>query len=70
MTQFILTLDLSDHRNEHSPTAHRHIVNQLLDQAKQAIGGGLAKEGKITHAVAAFQQKTVGTWKFFERDGE
>jgi hypothetical protein len=70
MTVFTLTLDLSDHEHPHSPTAQRHIVGQLLDQAKQAIGSGLAKEGKITHATAAFQQKTVGTWKFIEQNGK
>jgi hypothetical protein len=69
MTHFILTLDLSDHRNEHSPTAHRHIVNQLLAQASAAIGGGLAKKGEITHG-AAFQQKIVGAWSFFEKERE
>jgi hypothetical protein len=70
VSTFILTLDLSDHEHPHSPTAQRHVVGQLLDQAKQAIGSGLAKEGSITHAAAAFRQKTVGTWKFIERNGE
>jgi hypothetical protein len=65
MSTFILTLNLADHTNEHSPTAVHHIVNQLLDQAKQAIGSSLAKEGQITHG-EAFQQKVVGTWKFIK----
>jgi hypothetical protein len=69
MSQFILTLDLTDHTNDHSPTAQHHIVRQLLDRAGQAIGSGLAKQGEIVHG-EAFQQKVIGTWKFINKPDE
>ena len=69
MSTFLLTLDLADHAHGHSPMAQRHIVGQLLDQAKQNIGSGLAKEGEITRRQPS-GKKVIGSWTFIEADGK
>jgi hypothetical protein len=62
MSQFILTLDLTDHTHDHSPMAQRHIVGHLLDHAKHAIGSGLAKEGELVYPPGS--HRVIGSWKF------
>ncbi len=49
--------------------AHRHFVSQMLALVTKQMAG-LAREGEITHAAAAFQEKRViGSWKVSRRGG-
>jgi hypothetical protein len=60
--KFQLTINLDVH--EHSPTAHRQIITEMLNHAKQQIGDGRATSGALVHG-AAFRQRPIGHWKLF-----
>jgi hypothetical protein len=62
MAKFTMTLDIKIH--DHSPTAHRHFISAMLDQVKQAVGGGIATEGEIVTPAAGTQARAVvGSWE-------
>jgi hypothetical protein len=62
MAQFLMRLRVDVH--DHSPTAHRHFIGQMLDQVKHAVGSGVATSGEIvTPAVASSGRALVGSWE-------
>jgi hypothetical protein len=55
--------------HDHSPTAHRHFIGQMLDQVKHAVGRGVATSGEIvTPAVASSGRAVVGSWNSKENN--
>jgi hypothetical protein len=55
--RFTLTIKTDVH--EHSPRAHRQVIEHLLQQVQQAVGSGVAERGDITVP----PHKVVGEWK-------
>jgi hypothetical protein len=66
MSTFILTLDLTRHTHEHSPRAHRHLIGQMLDNAKQEVGSRESAEGKLTYPPGS--DIVIGAWKILESE--
>lgn len=60
---FELKLDLEHQFQDHSPTAHRGVIQYALDQARRAVGDGLSMSGDIVDP----NQVKIGTWTI--RDG-
>jgi len=62
MARFTMSLDLDVH--DHSPTAHRNFVGQMLDQVKQALGDGVSTKGDVVRAPGGAQPaRVVGSWQ-------
>jgi hypothetical protein len=61
---FTLSIDLTGHVHQHAPSAHRHTVAQLLDQAKQVLASGPAMRGDLTIAAPNTPPQVLGTWQF------
>jgi hypothetical protein len=64
MSQFILTLDLADHKHPENQRAQHQTVHALLDQASQAIGSSNAREGEFVYPPGS--NKVIGSWKFLD----
>jgi len=67
MSQFTLTLDLTDHTHDHSPRNHRHLIGAMLDDAKGVIGRTEADEGELVYPPGS--HKVIGSWKII-KDGD
>jgi hypothetical protein len=68
MAKFTVTFDVDLH--DHSATAHRRFVEQILDQVKLDFGRGHDDEGEIvTPAIGAVSRAVIGSWEFVEGDG-
>jgi hypothetical protein len=62
MAKFVLEMDVDTH--DHSPTAHRAVIGQMLDQVKQAVGGNVATEGDIVRPPGgAAGRSVIGSWR-------
>ncbi len=61
---FTLTIDLTGHVHQHAPSAHRHTVAQMLDQAKQALASNPAMRGDLTMTAPNSPPQVLGTWQF------
>jgi hypothetical protein len=66
LPSFKLEIDLAGHVNKSAPTAHHHLVAQLLDQAKQAFASGSATSGELKLAAPNVPTKTLGSWEYLE----
>jgi hypothetical protein len=63
--KFTLTIDVAEHIHDTSATAHRHVIAQMLDNAKQQVASGHAMQGDLTYG-PAFGQRKIGSWELIK----
>jgi hypothetical protein len=62
MARFSLEMDIPLH--DHSPTAHRAVIGQMLGQVVQAVGNGHDDTGDIVKPPGGAEpSRTIGSWK-------
>jgi hypothetical protein len=60
MTQFVLTINLEEHKHHENPAAQHAKVRQLLGIAAQALGMNTDRSGKLALVANDF----IGSWEF------
>ncbi|WP_426433686.1 hypothetical protein [Bradyrhizobium genosp. P] len=65
-TTFTLKIDLAGHEQPHAPQAHRRLVAQMLDQARQSLTSSNTMRGELTIAAPGMPTKTLGGWEFVD----
>ena len=62
MARFVLEMNVEVH--DHSPTAHRAVIGQMLGQVAEAVGNGSDDAGDIVKPPGGAEPgRTVGEWK-------
>jgi hypothetical protein len=62
MPKFTLEMDIRIH--DHSPSAHRHVIGQMLAQVAQALGDGKTNAGDIVIPPGGSDPaRTIGSWQ-------
>jgi hypothetical protein len=62
MAKFTLEMEVDIH--DHSASAHRAVIGQMLHQVSQAVGDGVTDRGDIVKPPGGAQPaRTIGSWK-------